>query len=90
MTAVLLDGSLAAVIGEAAERRGKRLATGDEHVVGVTCFPPPARDGAEAGPSDPEPAGAPATPVEAARIPPDAAVRIPPFPLRRPGSGEPS
>lgn len=83
MAAVLLDGSLAATIGEVAGRRSARLATGVEHVVGVTCFPPPAGDvDVEPGSAEsPEPLGAPE-----AGIPPDAAVRIPPLPLRRPGS----
>ncbi len=82
MTASLLDGSLAGEIDEAAERRSARLAAGGEHVVGVTCFPPPAGDD---GPEH-DPAGAPAPLADTAQIPPDAAVRIPPLPLRRPGS----
>ena len=85
MAAVLLDGSLAASIGEAAERRSERLAAGDEHVVGVTCYPPPSGEGPEpAADRSEEPPGAPSP------IPPDAAVRIPPLPLRRPGSEQPS
>ena len=73
----LLDGSLATRIGEAAAHRGERLAGGDEHVVGVTCYPPP--DGAGSEPASP----APAPPV-AATAPTDAAVRVSPLPLRRP------
>ncbi len=82
MAAVLLDGSLAATIGEAAERRRERLAGGAEHVVGVTCFPPPASD---EGPGS-DPARPPAPVAHRAQTPPDATVRIPPLPLRRPGS----
>lgn len=82
MTASLLDGSVAAAIDEVSERRSARLATGAEHVVGVTCFPPPPGDD---GPKH-DPAGAPAPLADTAQIPPDAAVRIPPLPLRRPGS----
>ena len=82
MAAALLDGSLAATIGEAAERRRERLAGGAEHVVGVTCFPPPA---GEAGPGR-DLAGSPAPVAHRDRTPPDAAVRIPPLPLCRPGS----
>ncbi|MCY3925005.1 MAG: methylmalonyl-CoA mutase family protein [bacterium] len=75
MAAVLLDGSLAAEIGEAAGARRERLASGAEHVVGVTCFPPPA-DNADLGPAVSPPAAVP--------VPSAAAVRIPPLPLRRP------
>ena len=81
MAASLLDGSVATAIADAAERRNERLATGAEHVVGVTCFAPPAGD---AGPSH-DPAGAPPPLADTAQIPLDAAVRIPPLPLRRPG-----
>ena len=82
MAAVLLDGSLAAQIDHAAERRREDLAGGAEHVVGVTCYPPPA------GEADPErdPAAASAPLTDPAQTPPDAAVRIPPLLLRRPGS----
>ena len=80
MTASLLDGSLAAAIDEVAERHSARLAAGAEHVVGVTCFPPPAGDD---GPEH-DPAGPPAPPADTAQSPPDAAVRIVPLPLRRP------
>ena len=80
MVAALLDGSLAATIAAAAECRRERLAGGAEHVVGVTCFPPPAGDG---GPRH-EPGGPPpGTP----QTPPEAAVAIPPLPLRRPSPG---
>ncbi|MCY3951077.1 MAG: methylmalonyl-CoA mutase family protein, partial [bacterium] len=72
----LLDGSLAGTITEAAGHRSERLAGGDEHVVGVTCYPPP--DGAGSEPASP------ASPPVAAAAPTDAAVRIPPLPLRRP------
>ncbi len=81
MTAALLDGSVAAAIDEAAARRRERLAAGAEHVVGVTCFPPPTNDGApERGP-----AGSPADRIDGAAVPADAAVRVPALPLRRPG-----
>ena len=74
----LLDGSLAARIDRAAEHRSERLAGGGEHVVGVTCYPPPA-DGCS------EPAGAARAAAPAAAVaPPDAAVCVPPLPLRRP------
>ena len=78
MTASLLDGSVAAAIADTAERRNERLATGAEHVVGVTCFAPPAGD------ADREPGSAVAHDNE--QVPADAAVCIPPLPLRRPGS----
>lgn len=82
MAAVLLDGSLAAALDEAAGARRERLAGGDEHVVGVTCFPPPDGDAEPASP-------APAPPVAAA-VPADAAVRVSPLPLRRPGPEAPA
>ena len=81
MAAALLDGSLAAAIGEAAGARRERLASGAEHVVGVTCFPPPS------GEADPGPAGSPA-PADVMAVPSATAVRIPPLPLRRPGSAQ--
>ena len=81
MAAVLLDGSLAAALDEAAERRSRRLVDGTEHVVGVTCFPPPVGDGAPGS-------GAAAPPPAAAETPPESAVRIAPLPLRRPGAGD--
>ncbi len=77
MAAVLLDGSLAAAIGEASEVRHERLASGAEHVVGVTCFPPPAGD---AEPAPRVPSGQPAV----VPAPAGAAVRIEPLPLSRP------
>lgn len=77
MAAVLLDGSLAASIGEVARRRDERLAGGAEHVVGVTCHPPPATE------AEPAPVAAPRSPA-VAPVPADAAVRIEPMPLRRP------
>ena len=80
MAAGLLDGSLAATIEAAWQRRRARLATGDEHVVGVTCFAPPGSDGAPAY------AAEPATGV-AYPAPPEAAVTIAPLPLRRPDAG---
>ncbi len=74
MASVLLDGSLAGRIQRAAERRSGCRASGEEHVVGVTCHPPPA------GEADAGPAGSPrATPVPA-----DAAVTVSPLPVRRP------
>ena len=76
MTASLLDGSVTAAIADAAERRNERLATGAEHVVGVTCFAPPAGDADRV----PGAAVAPATEQVLA----DAAVSISPLPLRRP------
>ncbi len=76
MTASLLDGSVAAVIAEVAERRNERLATGAEHVVGVTCFAPlPGEAGCAPGP---------AVAPDNEQVPADAAVCIPPLPLRRP------
>ena len=82
MAASLLDGSIATAIDGVAARRRERLAAGAEHVVGVTCFPPPASgDG-----SGHDPAGSSAPVAHRARTPPDAAVSIPPLPLRRPGS----
>jgi len=84
MASALLDGSLADRIARAAESRSKRLAAGAEHVVGVTCHPPPPGDG-----SGPSAAAQTAAPV-AAPVPPDAAVRIPPLPLRRPIPQEPA
>ena len=78
MAASLLGGSVAATIADAAERRNERLATGAEHVVGVTCFAPPAGDADRV----PGAAVAPATEQVLA----DAAVSISPLPLRRPGS----
>jgi len=85
MAASLLDGSLAARIDQAAERRREDLAGGAEHVVGVTCYPPPA------GEADPErdPAAASAPLADPVQTPPDAAVRIPPLPLCRPGAETP-
>ena len=82
MAGVLLDGSLAARIDRAADRRSARLAGGAEQVVGVTCYPRPA------GEADPErnTAATPAPVAHRAQTPPDAAVCIPPLPLRRPGS----
>ena len=77
MAGALLDGSLAERIDRAAQRRSERLAGGTEHVVGVTCHPPPTGDG-------PQPAGAPVV----AAVPPDAAVCVPALPLRRPRAGE--
>ena len=83
MTAGLLDGSLAAAAEAAWQRRRGRLASGAEHVVGVTCFVPP---GADAGAGAPDAStGAASAAVE---IPVDAAVCIPPLPLRRPGPEE--
>lgn len=82
MAEVLLDGSLAGRIARAAESRSERLAGGAEHVVGVTCHPPPA------GEADPGPAGSPSS-AGAAQVPPAVAVRIPPLPLRRPGPEQP-
>lgn len=75
----LLDGSLADRVARAAESRSERLAGGAEHVVGVTCHPPPDGGGSE-------PVGR--APVGAA-VPPDAAVTVSPLPLRRPGSKQP-
>lgn len=83
MASALLDGSLARRIQRAAECRSERLAGGAEHVVGVTCHPPPG------GCS--EPAGATqAVQPDAAASPPDAAVTVPPLPLRHPVPGEPA
>ena len=81
MATVLQDGSLAGTIDAAAERRREHLRTGVEKVVGVTCFPP----SAGAGPGS-SPAGSPTPPTHQDPIPQGAAVRIPRFPLRRPGS----
>jgi methylmalonyl-CoA mutase len=78
MAAVLLDGSLASEIHEAAGARRERLVNGAEHVVGVTCFAPPP-DAAE-----PASRGVPGPPAGVA-APPDAAARIEPLPVRRPG-----
>ncbi len=78
MAGTLLDGSLADRVARVAESRSERLAGGAEHVVGVTCHPPPAVGA--------EPAGR--APVSAA-VPPDAAVTVSPLPLRRPGSEQP-
>lgn len=78
----LLDGSLTDTVQRAVEHRSARLAGGDEHVVGVTCHPPP--DGAG---SEPASAAQAAAPVAAA-VPPDAAVSAPALPLRRPRPGE--
>lgn len=92
MAAVLRDGSLAAAIGEASEVRHERRASGAEHVVGVTCFPPPdgdadaAQDAATGMTSTATVATSPAT----GEIPPGAAVCIEPLPLRRPSpAGQP-
>jgi len=82
MAEALGDGSLAARIDQAAERRREGLAGGAEHVVGVTCYLPPASG--EGSGSDP--AGSSAPVARRAQTPPDAAVCIPPLPLRRPGS----
>ncbi|MDE0653024.1 MAG: methylmalonyl-CoA mutase family protein [bacterium] len=79
MASALLDGLLAARIAQAAERRSERLAGGDENVVGVTCHSPPA------GEADPGSAGSPSS-AGATPAPSAASVRIPPLPLRRPGS----
>ena len=84
MAAALLDGSLAGALDEAAGRRAALLAGGGEQVVAVTCFPPPAGDGAPG----PDAAGQRAPADDTARFAPGAAVRIPPLPLRRPGAGE--
>lgn len=73
----LLDRSLAARIHEAAEHRSARLAGGDEHIVGVTCYLPPDGD-------DSTPASAAQAPPVAMAVPADAAVRVPPLALRRP------
>ena len=75
----LLDGSLRDRIDQAAGHRSERLAGGAEHVVGVTCYPPPA------GEADPGPAGSPPS-AGGTPAPSAASVRIPPLPLRRPGS----
>lgn len=80
MAAGLLDGSLAATIEAAWQRRRARLAAGAEHVVGVTCFAPAGSGGASA--SAAEPATGAAYPA-----PPDAAVTIASLPLRRPDAG---
>lgn len=79
MAGALLDGSLADRIDRAAQRRSERLAAGAEHVVGVTCHPPPADDAASG------PAGWPSS-TAGTPAPSAASVRIPPLRLRRPGS----
>lgn len=78
MASALLAGSLADRIDQVAERRSDRLAGGAEHVVGVTCHPPPADAGAE-------PASAPR-----AAVPAGAALTMTPLPLRRPVPEEPA
>ena len=83
MASALLDGSLADRCARAAESRSERLASGAEHVVGVTCHPPPGGDSEGAG-------AAPAAAPVAAGVPPDAAVTVPALPLRRPVPGEPA
>lgn len=82
MASALLDGSLTDRIDEASARRAERLASGAEHVVGVTCHPPP---DADQGPGGEPAAAAPA--AQGDQIPPGAAVRISPLPMRRPGAG---
>lgn len=79
MAAALLDGTLAAAIGEAARARRERLASGAEHVVGVTCFRPPADD-ADIAPG----VVTGATSAATGEIPADAPVSVEPLPLRRP------
>ncbi len=95
LAACLLDGSLAADVLSAWQRRLDRIAAGGERVVGVTHYRSKPDEPGSAGVSDesetaaaaPMPivaSGQAADPTPADTAPPAAGVSIPPLPLRRP------
>ena len=79
LAACLLDGSLAADVLSAWQRRLDRLAAGGERVVGVTHYRPKPGEAATAAPI--APSGSSVLPSPPA---PAAGVSVPPLPLRRP------